>query len=158
MALGTAAHPTGLPELSPEDQDGSLLYNSPGDLTTNGWVALAPSGQDEAFLMLTTDYPLAAIVMGVIAETLGVEPGRVCRTPMSTVTVHTHDDQQVALVIDDLRLLQPVNDTWLDVARETGRVVFVLGTAPKPSDMDVDIYKERFAEGMALGFAPFIVD
>lgn len=60
-----------------------------GALVLTGWVAEAPTGQTEAFLLLTTDDPCATTTMSVVADVLGMTgpPGSPVTSPEVYVTI-----------------------------------------------------------------------
>ena len=122
-----------------------------GALVLSGWVALAPTGRDEAFLMLTTPDEGAESTMPLVAAGLGLTPGRVGD---ADAAVELGVDGWVTLLAAGERWARPVNDVWAATARARGRVVLVVGMAPMPAGMDVDAYTERYGGRAAIGLAP----
>ena len=126
-----------------------------GALVLTGWVASAPTGQDEAYLLLTTDDPRAAVTMPVVVALLGVTgpPGSPVTSPEVYVgvgpdgwlTLHTPGGE---------RMSRPGHPEWHEVAARTGRVVLAVGTAPKPAGMDPDTYTDRHGDSCRIGLVP----
>lgn len=126
-----------------------------GALVLGSWVAEAPTGQDEAFLLLTTPDQRARITMPAVATMLGLTgpPGSTCTDPETRVTVgadgwlmlHTPGGEQFP---------HPGGDEWRTVARATGRAVLVVGTAPMPPGMAEDAYTDRHGGTAVIGLVP----
>ncbi|SRR6266545_2565537 len=126
-----------------------------GMLVLAGWVAQAPTGRDEAFLLLTTDDGRAPETMPMVADLLGLTetPGRV--TTSGEVYVSIAADGWLTLhVPGDERYVHPGGDEWRATATATGQVVLVVGTAPMPPGMDADTYVHRYGDTCRLGLIP----
>lgn len=126
-----------------------------GALVLTGWVAPAPTGQDEAFLLLTTDDSQAPQTMPAVADLLGLTgpPGSASTDPAVYVTLgegwltlHGPEGQ---------RFTRPSGPEWSDTAAITGRVVLVVGAEPMPVGMHPDDYTDRCGATSRIGLVPF---
>ena len=126
-----------------------------GSMAMTCWVAPAPTGRDEAFVLLTTEDERAPATMGLIADLLGLRAGAPpSLEPMESVHLELGADGWAGLVIGDERLERPVRGEFVDLAWGNRRVVLVVGTAPMPAGMDVDLYTARHGASAAIGLAP----
>lgn len=126
-----------------------------GALIMTGWIAEAPTGQDEAYLLLTTPDPRAPVTMTLVADVLGVtgppgSPGtdpdvRVEVTADGWITLHTPGGE---------RMSRPGSDEWIAIARAAGRAVLVVGTAPMPAGLDPDLYTDRHGDTCRIALIP----
>jgi hypothetical protein len=121
-----------------------------GALVLSGWIAEAPTGQDEAYLMLTTPDERAPQTMPLVAEVFGIRLGQFAGEA-DAVTVSIGDDLWARLSAGGQAFERPVSAEWAQVARRTGRVVLVVGGEPFPAGMDADTYTER--HGASAGIA-----
>lgn len=126
-----------------------------GSLVLTGWVAEAPTGRDEAFLLLTTPDPRAPTTMPAVAAALGLTgpPGSSTAEPAVHVTIGP--DGWITLATPGVqRFSHPGGEEWRTVARQTMRAVLVVGFAPKPPGMDADTYTDQLGDNAALGLVP----
>lgn len=126
-----------------------------GDLHLTGWVAAAPTGHDEAFLLLSTPDDAAAVTMPAVARTLGLphRPGAADTAPADPVRVVLADGW-VRLEPPGDVLERPVHGEWVQVARTRRQVVLVVGMVPLPSGMDPDEYTRRHGGACSLAVVP----
>lgn len=122
-----------------------------GSLVMSGWVADAPTGHEEAFLMLTTPDTQAAVTMPAVAAILGLRVGRVGTAQGCVVRLA---GGWVTLDVAGQRFERPVNGEWARTARSRGQVVLVVGTEPHPTAMGADEYTERYGQQAAIGLTP----
>ena len=123
-----------------------------GELVMSGWVAEAPTGRDEAFLLLTTPRDDAPTTMGAVAGLLGLTPGRA--SPVRGVHVELVDGWVLLVVGGELVATRPGGGLWESTARDRGQVVLVIGTAPRPDWMDEDTYTSAHGREAAIGITP----
>lgn len=131
-----------------------------GDLHMTGWIADAPTGTEEAFLLITTDGGPAASpqqVMPVVADLLGLpdKPG-VDMQPAGPAPVRVQDGW-VTVDAPGCKLERPVSGEWAAVVQQRGRVVLVVGFEPFPAGMDPDEYTSRYGGWCSLGLVPATV-
>jgi hypothetical protein len=121
-----------------------------GELLMSGWIAPAPTGRDEAYLLLTTPLERARAVMSAIAEALDLRPGEVRQAPDGGATVRLRDGW-AALVVGDDSFERPVSEEWALVARTRRQVVLCVGVAPMVEGMSVDDYTSHYGAEAAIG-------
>lgn len=127
---------------------GDPISGSLGELVMSGWVAAAPTGYDEAYLLLTTPDPRAPTTMAAVADVLGLVVGQIAETGVAHVEITSG---WAELVVAGQRFSRPVNSMWEATARERGQVVLAVGTAPRPAGMDEDTYTGRHGDEVAIG-------
>lgn len=139
--------------MHPDPIDGYL-----GALDMSGWIADAPTGQEEAYILLTTPVPEARERMPLLAVVLGL-------TPTPGVTMHPCAGARIELrpgtwtaIMADTTLLgeRPMSDEWVELARTRGRVVVAVGYAPLGVGDDIDEYTERHGAEISLGLIPAV--
>lgn len=126
-----------------------------GALVLSGWVAEAPTGHDEAYLLLTTPDERAAVTMPQVAAGLGLTPGQVATSGVGAV-VEIGADGWLTLAAGGERYSRPANAEWQATARTRRQVVLVVGVAPMPPGMDVDTYTTRHGDEAAIGLVPVV--
>ncbi|WP_018807290.1 hypothetical protein [Salinispora arenicola] len=125
-----------------------------GSLVLTDWVAPAPTGHDEAYLLLTTPDSRAFKTMPLLAQAIGLgEPGTVTATPAADTWVAL-GDRWVTLHTPGERFARPVDDEWTQIARARRQVVLCVGAAPMPPHMDPDTYTARHDAQIAIGLIP----
>jgi hypothetical protein len=127
----------------------------PGALALTGWVAPAPTGHEEAYLLLVTVDPARAADMPAVADALGLTglAGSLSTDPTVHVTVGS--DGWITLHTPGGETLsRPGGAEWVDVAVATRRVVLVVGMAPMPSAVHPDRYTQRYGATSRLGMVP----
>lgn len=131
--------------------DGAL-----GALVLGGWIAPAPTGHDEAYLLLTTPDERAPVTMPLVADALGLSrPGTVTTMPIADTRVEIGADGWATLhTPGGGRYTRPVGGEWAQIARDRRQVVLCVGAAPMPYRMDPDTYTERYGDRIALGLIP----
>lgn len=126
-----------------------------GALVLTGWVAAAPTGRDEAYLLLTTPDPRADATMPAVADMLGLTGPHGSPTTSDEVYVTVGGDGWLTLhTPGGERLQRPAGGEWSRTATATGRVVLVVGTAPMPAGMHPDVYTGRYGDGCRIGLVP----
>lgn len=129
-----------------------------GALVLTGWVADAPTGQDEAFLLLTTPDERAPALMPVVADAIGVgtTPGAPVTDPDVHVTIGV--DGWITLHVPGDRYTRPGAAEWEHTAKTTGRAILVVGCAPMPAGLDPDTYTEQYGDTCRIGIVPLTQD
>lgn len=117
-------------------------------LTMTGWLALAPTGRTEAFLLLTTRDPGGAYQMAATAMALGLSTGAPRHLPH--VHVDVSEPGAIVLVIGGERFTRPGSGTWRAMAVKRDQVVLAVGIAPMPEGMAVDQYTRHYGPTCAL--------
>jgi hypothetical protein len=131
-----------------------------GALQLAGWIGDAPTGNEEAFLLMTTSgmpEVAAEVTMPVVADILGLDanPGAVTTHPRADVRVEVRADSWVTLHIPGgERFERPVSQEWAALARKRGQVVLVVGYAPMSAGLGEEEYLERHAAQVVIGLVP----
>ena len=95
-----------------------------GSLVLSRWVAKAPTGHDEAYLLLATPDERAPTTMALLAEALGLstdEPGR--RLPHDTAHVRIEADSWIRLVVAGQALTRLSGPEWTTTVQERRQAV-----------------------------------
>ncbi len=121
-----------------------------GQLIMTGWIGEAPTGREEAYLILATPDDRAGVTMPVVAKMLGIgATGAPVSNPGVVVTLGA--DGWVTLHVGGERFARPVTGAWSAMARENGRVVLCVAFEPMPADLGTGEYADQLAVSGAAG-------
>lgn len=123
-----------------------------GPLICTALVTVTPIGEEAAYLLVATSDERAPV-----AEALDLDPRPGAFTPRVTGAIAELDD--VVYLKDagvPLLACRPLTAEWAALARETGRVVLVVGYAPMPAGMPVETYSEQIVKSgqLVVGLVP----
>jgi hypothetical protein len=125
-----------------------------GALLMSGWIGEGPDGSEYAYLLLTTPDERAPETMPLVANLLGLEPGRVIVDYQGGAVVELGADRWAGLVVGGERFERPVSPEWAVLARDRGVVVVVVGVVPHRQGVAELAYVERSGATAALGLLP----
>lgn len=126
----------------------------PGAVLLSTWVAPAPTGQEEAFVLLTAADAEGAERMPLIADGFGLPRRAGGWVTNPDVGAVIDGRGWIGVVAGGTQFTRPGNDVWRVTAERTGRAVLVVGLAAMPAGMGPDVYTDRHGGLCRIGLVP----
>lgn len=110
-------------------------------VTASSWVTRGPSGDEAAYLLLTTTVvdPVAAqVAMSHLAQALGLRgPGTMGRSRQLTASIA---ESRLSIAGGEVEVAQSLSADWVRAAGDRGTMALVIGLDPMPAGCDPQRY------------------
>ncbi|MFC6080889.1 hypothetical protein [Sphaerisporangium aureirubrum] len=117
-----------------------------GQVLVSGWISETPdTGEDGAYMLLTTPDQRAHITLPLVAEVLGLKSaaGSMTMAPAADTWVSIDGTWATLHAPGGEKFARPMSEEWASLAGQHSRVVLAIGYAPARSDEGPDEYMNR---------------